>query len=95
MVLLAVDFGDVYVLLVGTPGDVGEVHLALVDGGVAAGVEVEELPCGGLIDTHGNPMALHASHGVLDGHRLGLAGLGVHQRVVDHHALIHAVEGQP
>ena len=94
VVLLAVHLGNVDILLVRAPGHVSEVHLALVDSGVAAGVEVDKPPGGGLIDTHGHPVALHAGHGVLDGHHLGLAGFGVHQRVVHHHALVHAVEGQ-
>ena len=39
-------------------------------------------------------MGVHAGHGVLVGLKLSLAGEDVHLRIVGHHALIHAVEGQ-
>ena len=94
VVLLAVHLGDEDKPLVGAPGDVGEVHLAFVDGGVAGGVEVDELLGSGIPHADGNLVALHAGHGVLDVAHLGLAGLGVDDGVVEDHALVHAVEGQ-
>ena len=94
MVLLAVHLGDEYIFLVGAPGDIGEVHLALVHRGVADRVEINQFTGSRLIDAHGNPVALHAGHGILDGHGLGLTGFGIHQRIVHHHALVHAIEGQ-
>ena len=62
--------------------------------GVAGGVEVDELLRSAVPHAHRHLVALHAGHRVLDVAHLGLAGFGVDEGVVHHHALVHAVEGQ-
>ncbi len=94
VVLLAVNLGDVESLFVGTPREVGEVHLAFGHGGVAAGVEIQRGAFQSVEDAHGNLVTLHPGHGVF--YRCGGGDTcgGVHHRVVGNHALVHTVEGQ-
>ena len=94
-VLLTIDFGDIDILLVGVPADVGEVVLTLGDGGlVTAGVEIEDGALGSVIDAHSHFMALHAGHGVFEGLLAGNTGCSVDEGIIGHHGLIHTVEGQ-
>ena len=94
VVLPAINLGDIKILLVGVPADVGEVILAFLHGFVAAGVEIQHRTLGSVIDAHCHLMALHAGHGVFERLLTGNAGGGVHQGVVGHHRLVHAVKGQ-
>ena len=95
MVLLTVDFGNIHILLVRAPGNVGEVHLALVDAGVAGSVKVHKLLRSAVPNTHSHLVAFHTGHRILDVSHLCFACLGVDQWIVYDHTLIHTIEGQP
>ena len=95
VVLLSVYLRHIDVFLVGAPRDVCQIHLLLLDALVLACLEVDLLHRYGVVNSDGDLVALHSGHRVFYRFRLSLAGFGVHDGVVFHHALIHAVEGQP
>jgi len=93
VVLTAVEFKHVDILVVGTPCNVGEITV----GGVS-GVDVCDIAACHVVDTHGNQVGCLSCHGVGLGSGcsdiLGaVGGLGnIDERVIGHHALVHAVE---
>ena len=87
VVLLAVEFEEIDGLVVGTPGDVGEITV----GGVAR-LQICHRAGGEMTDAHRHLMAGHARHGIFVGLIPGTAGKHVHLRIVGHHRLVHAVE---
>ena len=89
MVLVAVQFDDVDVLFVRRPADVGEVAVGRV-----ACLQVYCLAGLYVVYPDGYLMAGHACHRIFVRFQGGDAGRGVHLRIIGHHALVHAVEGQ-
>ena len=89
VVLVAVQLDEEEALLIRAPGDVGKVAV----GGVTR-LQIERLLRGGVVDTHLHLVARHAGHGVADGVHLAHAGRDIDQRILRHHAFVHAVEGQ-
>ena len=89
VVLLAVEYADIDALVVGVPGDGGEVLL-----GRLASLYNDFLACGDGIDMQGDLMACHTCHRVFDGLGGGDALLNVDQWIVRHHALVHRIVGE-
>ena len=89
MVLVAVQLDDVDVLFIGRPADVGEITVGRV-----ACLQVNDFSGFYLIYAYGHFMAGHARHRIFVRFKSGDAGRGIYLRVIGHHALVHAVEGQ-
>ena len=95
-VLVAVAFHHIDNVTVGIPRDIGEVAV----GGVTR-LEIDGVARGHVQHAHPHEVRRLARHGILLGSRrsahLGrIIQLGNgNQRVVGHHALVHAIEGQP
>ena len=89
VVLLAVEDADVDAFVVGVPGDGGEVLL-----GGFAGLDYDLLARGDVVDVQRHLVARHARHGVFDGVGGGDTLGDVDERIVGHHALVHAVVGE-
>ena len=89
LVLLAVELNEIDVLLVWAPSDIGQVFLL-----GQPRFEPNRFSCRYLIDTHGDLMALHASHGIFVGHQRGASAIDVDQRIGCYHPLVHTIECQ-
>ena len=89
IVLVAVELKHIDGLRVGAPRYVGEVAVL----GIAS-LEVECLAGCHVVYAHGHLMRCLAGHGILVGLVGGDTGEEVHLRIVGHHALVHAVEGE-
>ena len=88
-VLFAVQLGDIDALFVGAPGDVCEILLFR-----GTCFQPDGIACRQVVDTDRYLMALHAGHRVFHRFGLGTAGVDIDDRIVGHHALVHAVERQ-
>ena len=94
VVLGAVEVGDEDVFLVGREGDVGQefavghIGLDVVIDGLALSRRL-----GHVIDAEGHLVGVAACHGVFHVLHRGNGRAGVDKRIVLHHALVHAVEG--
>ena len=89
VVLVAVQFDDIDVFLVGRPADVGKVTVGWV-----TCLQINGFSRLYMIDADGHLVAGHACHRIFVGHEGCDAGGGVHLRIIGHHALVHPVEGQ-
>ena len=90
VVLVAVELKHVDGRCVGAPRDVGEIAVGRV-----ASVKVDGLLCVEVIHSNGHLVARHSRHRIFVGFEGRLALEGVHLRIVGHHRLVHAVEGEP
>ena len=89
VVLQTVEFGNENLTAVGTPGDAGQVMI-----GLRFGLEPNGLHVVGIVDAQGDLMARHARHRIAYPFDFGLAGVGLEQRILARHRLVHAVECQ-
>ena len=89
VVLVAVQFDDIDVFLVGRPADVGKVTVGWV-----TCLQVNGFSRLYMIDADGHLMAGHACHRIFVGHEGCDAGGSVHLRIIGHHALVHPVKSQ-
>ena len=107
VVLQTVEFGNENLTAVGTPYYVGQIMVGGIDArcrarnirprthlGLLVGLEPHGLPIVGIVDAQGDLMARHARHRIAYPFDFGLAGVGLEQRILTHHRLVHAVEGQ-
>ena len=99
VVLVAIEFEHIDGLAIGTPGNVGKVDGAGVSDRIADHAAIGCLEIDGLvgidvIDAYRHHMGVHACHGIFVRLVGCLAGEDVHLRIVRHHALVHAIEGQ-
>ena len=92
--MVAVQFKHVDDRSVWVPGDIGEVASLLRPLQREGSLEISGLVSIQVVDTNGNDMAGHACHGVFVGLVGRFAREDIHLRIVCHHRLIHAVEGQ-
>ena len=88
-VLLTRMLHHIDILAARTPGNVGEIAVSGV-----TGLQVDSLSCSDVIDSHRHLVAGRTGHGIFVGHIFSRAGFGIYLRIVAHHRLVHAVEGQ-
>ena len=90
VVLSAVQFLHIDRLSVRTPGDIREIAVGRI-----ACLQIDRLFGFQVIDAYSHLMTRHACHRIFVWLIGGAAWENIHLRVVGHHALVHAVEGQP
>ena len=88
-VLVTVQFRDIDAFPVRAPGDVRQVFFF---GGT--GFQPDCVAACQVVDAYRHFMAFHSCHRVLNGFDLCTAGIDIDDRIVGHHALVHAVESQ-
>ena len=89
IVLTTVQLKHIDGFAIGTPCDICKITVDR-----ASGLQINGLLSVQVIDAHRHLMAGHSGHGVFVGLIGGFAGEDVHLRIVCHHLLIHAIEGQ-
>ena len=99
VILVAIQFEHIDGLAVGTPGNVGEIDGFRVGDKITEHTAVECLERDGfvrvyVINTYCHHVGVHARHGIFVRLIGRFAWEDIHLRIVRHHALVHAVEGQ-
>ena len=89
VVLVAVKLEHIDDLAVRAPGDIGEVTVSRV-----TGLQIERSSRRYVIDADGDLMAGLSCHWVFVGLVGGAAAIDIYLRIVCHHRLVHAIEGE-
>src|SRR5690606_9845879 len=89
VVLVAVNYSHINVLLVGAPGNVGQVLL-----GWFAGFQERSLPGSSIVNTNCYMVAFATGHRVFNIVLLSRKRRYIYQWVIGNHGLVHAVERQ-
>ena len=89
MVLVAVQLDEVEASGIRGPTDVSEITVGRV-----ACIQIDALLRFGVVDAYGHLVARHACHRIADIVHFAYPCGDVYQRVLRHHAFVHAVEGE-
>ena len=89
MILVAVQFYQVEALFIRRPADIGKIAVGRV-----SGIEIDAFSGSRVIDAHFHLVAGHSRHRVTDVVDFGNGSGDVNQRILGHHAFVHAVESE-
>ena len=89
MILVTVQFDDINMLFIGRPADIGKITVGRV-----TCLQVNYFSSLYIVYSYRHLVAGHSCHRIFVRFKSGDAGRGIYLRVIGHHALVHAVEGQ-